>query len=262
MNRAVLLLLVAACDTYDPRPNRVDAGPPTSVAPVAPNRWEIEAKARAIIAAWTDAQNLHDAEGLATLYAPGADVGPRRTLVASQPLITIGLPTFKHVQDTLVASFIERRKWPSHAEHGRATLVFDAKLLIAKEEPIALLPGTDEEEPVIADGTALPGELTARFAWVDHGLELRVTDRKGVHVRATLQRVMDHPDEAIAPARADAGAWLYETRVSGPAGTTDLYRVRRDGDFLVVGHGVEPAEIVRVDAAKIQLSPGAKVVVR
>ena len=256
MKRAVFLVFCAACDTYDPHPHRADAGPAIARTPT---RYELESRARTALVAWRDTQNAGDVEGLGTLYVPNApDLAARRGFLAEHPQFGVQQATFESVQNTLVATFTEQRRWPSHAEHGMRRVVFDEKTLIVREEPFSPLPGWEEEEALTSDATALVSPVTATFSWAAGVLSLHVVDSKNAHVDLAVHRAPGHADESIAPAKAA----LFETRFAGPAGTTDLYRVRQDGVFLVVGHGVQAADILQVDAAKIQLSPGAKVTTR
>lgn len=262
MKTLVFALLLTACDTFEahPRGAAKDAGKDDASNPVL-SRYERDAKCREMIATWVHTANAHDIEGVASLYvagAPGLDA--RKSLLAAQPELVQSNRTVKCAESN-AASFDERRRLPSHVETVHTTWTLDDKLRITKEETTAPLPDLDDAAAPISDATDLGSPITLTLAWKNNALVVTASDAKGKHSELFLHRG-SHPDESLPALKSPSRAAYFETRISGPATTTDFYRVRQDGDFIVAARGVQAADIVQLDVGSIQLSPGAKVVPR
>jgi serine/threonine protein kinase len=168
---AVLLLVGAGSLGMRRRAAAADPAPAPTPPPAAmslpPPADDLESRATALLNDWETAQNLHDFDRYAALYAP-AFTGTRRTpnggerkldradwLTARRKIFT---PTLK-VQaydvgvtpeaDGATLWFDQRFRNGTYADHGRKKMVvapIDGALRIVAEEMLDVKPGWDEED--------------------------------------------------------------------------------------------------------------------
>lgn len=250
------VFLVVACDTYPGRSRRADGAADGSALRPA-TLYELEARARTLLFAWRDAQNDGDIQRLALLYDPACPaLAGRKALAGAKTTIAVEGASFNKVHDTMVATFTERRRSTSHAEHGTRSVVIDPRGLIVREEPMLPRPGWAEEEPTLTDGSPLASPIIAQLEWIGGRLVFKLTGANDKKIELVL-----HYDPARAGIRigaSDGGGQLFTTTF----GSFDTYRITRESDAIVVCRGVEESGIAQVEAARVDLGPGARVLAR
>lgn len=254
-----------------------------------------DADARAVVAAWLDAQNRGDFKAYQALYAAGfrgvqrvgsqtreldlaAWLKSRKKMFAQKPKVAadglvIGpLPTGADV------AFVQRWQIPGYADHGdkRMTLEYDAarQLRIAREEMLTSKPGwEDPPADQVVDATGLGKQISM---WIEVGtpsgseyckpatfsLSLESAERgnKNKASREIGAGFLEAPAEGkVGPDDEPEDGWLYSRFGDGCGDAGHGYGIKRHGDTLLLQQRPRNDETDGKTLFVVQLAPGAKI---